>query len=121
MNLQQTSEKYKKNTVTNALPEELTLMLFDGAVRFINESYNSLINKNYERSNEFSIKTQKIIREFMLTLDMKYEMSKDLFKLYDYILFRLVESNRKKDLVMTEETRDMIIDLRDTWKKAMPR
>ena len=108
---------YKLNKIYIALPEELTLMLFNGAVDFIIKSNYFLKIKNYEKSNEFNIKTQKIIREFMVTLDMSYEMSKDLYKLYDYILYKLIESNIKKNIIIGEEIEKNIIDLRDNWKK----
>jgi flagellar protein FliS len=110
---------YKDNSIFTAPKEELTLMLYDGALKFINQAIIATENKNFAKANELILKVEAIIQEFQLTLDFKYEVSNDLNKLYDYMYWKLVDGNMKKDMDALHEVRDMIRDMRDTWKEAM--
>ena len=109
----------KENAVFTATKEELTLMLYDGALRFCNQAIVALEKKDYGKTNDYLIKVQNIIQEFQLTLDKRYEISAQLDSLYDYIYTRLVEANIKKDMEILEEIREHLRSLRDTWKEAM--
>lgn len=111
--------KYNDNKVFLASKEDLTLMLYDGAVKFCNQGLIALENGDNIKANESIIRVQNIIREFQITLDRKYEISAELDRLYDYIYRRLVEANLKKDIEILTESRDFIRDLRDTWKESM--
>lgn len=110
---------YKTQQVMTASPEDLTLMLYNGAIRFVTESMLALEKKDFEKSHNTNIKTQKIVREFMATLDMEYEISQNWMKLYDYIEYCLVQGNLKKDAGKLKEAKDMLVQLRDTWYQAM--
>ena len=55
----------------------------------------------------------------MATLDMDYDISKNLYSLYDYMKYRLVQANIKKDKEIVDEIIDMLSGFRDTWQKAM--
>ena len=112
-------EAYKNNSVFTATKEELTLMLYDGALRFCNQAVVYLEKKDYGKASEMMIKVQNIIQEFQLTLNKKYDISKELNVLYDYLYHRLVEANTKKDMNMLIEVRDHIRSMRDTWKEAI--
>jgi len=112
-------EAYKNNTVFTATKEELTLMLYDGALKFCNQAIVALEKNDYGKSNDMMIRVQNIIQEFQLTLDGRYEISAQLHLLYDYLFNRLLEANMKKDLEILTEVRNHIRDLRDTWKEAM--
>ncbi len=111
--------QYKENSVYTATPEELTLMLYNGLVKFIMQAQGAIDEKNIERANNSIIRAQDIVREFQVTLDMKYEVSKQLGSVYDYMYRRLIEANMKKDKEILEEVLGMAKDLRDTWTKAM--
>lgn len=112
-------DKYLENAVSTASKEELTLMLYDGAVKFCNQAIAAVENKDMSKSNEMIIKTENIIREFQLTLDRKYEVSKNFDVMYDYIYRRLIEANISKDVKILEEMRFLLKEMRDTWKEAM--
>jgi len=112
-------QAYKENSVFTASKEELTLMLYDGALRFCNLAEIALEKKDYAKANEMFIKVQNIIQEFQLTLNNKYEISKELNVLYHYLYSRLIEANTKKDIEILDEVRGHIRSLRDTWKEAM--
>jgi len=110
---------YKTQQIMTASPQELTLMLYNGAIRFVAESIQAIERKDMQKAHEANMRAQDIIREFMNTLDMQYEVSKGLDKLYDYIEYRLIQANMKKDIAQLVEAKDMLTELRDTWYQAM--
>lgn len=110
---------YKKNSIQTASPATLTLMLYDGAVRFGKMAMEYMEAGNIEQTNEYIKKTQNIIVEFRSTLDFKYPVAKDFDVVYDYIYRRLVEANMKKDKDILEEALRYIEEMRDTWKEVM--
>ena len=111
--------QYKENSVYTATPEELTLMLYNGLVKFIMLAQSAIDDKNLEKANNSIIRAQDIVREFQVTLDMKYEVSKQLDNIYDYMYRKLIQANIKKDKDILEEVLGMAKDLRDTWTQAM--
>lgn len=112
-------EMYQNNSVNTASGPQLTLMLYDGCIRFVKRGIKATEDKDYQVKNEQLQKAQDIIRELMITLDPKVEISKQMMSLYDYILHLLQEGNIKNDLDSLEEALDLITDFRDTWREAM--
>ena len=102
-----------------ATPEELTLMLYNGCIKGIRLAKIGLEDKDYEKANLYLCKAQAIIRELRATLDMKYDISKNLYELYTYFLDRLIEANVKKESSILDEVEQFVSDLRDTWAEAM--
>jgi flagellar secretion chaperone FliS len=119
MALNKAYSQYKENSIFTASPEELTLMLYNGLVRFIMQAQNAVDNKDISKVHESIIRAQDIIREFQSTLDMKYEISKSLMLIYDYMYRRLLDANIKKDKDILEEVLGYAKELRDTWSQAM--
>ena len=113
------AEAYKKQQVLTATPEALTLMLYNGFLKFIKEVVDSPAEKKYENANIFLQKAQNIISEFRVTLNMDYEISHQLLPLYNYAYDRLVEGNMKSDPAIIQEATDIITELRDAWVQAM--
>lgn len=121
MNLTSTANAYKNQQIMTASPEELTLMLYNGALKFMAESIQAIEEKKFEKAHETNIRSQNIIREFMVTLDMQYELSHNLYEIYDYMHRSLIEANLKKDAAKLKEVRDLLRELRDAWAEAMKR
>ncbi|HWR06984.1 flagellar export chaperone FliS [Sporomusa sp.] len=119
MNAANMANTYKHQQIMTASPEELTLMLYNGALRFIAESMQAIDHGNMEKSHNSNLRAQAIMREFMATLDMQYEISQGYNKLYDYIEYRLIQANLKKDKSQLEEAKNMLQELRDAWVQAM--
>lgn len=117
--MQNPYNQYKENNIKTASPENLTLMLYNGALKFINQGKLFIDEKNVSKSNDAIQKAQAIIQELNITLDMQYEISKNLRSLYTYILDKLVEANMSKDKAILDEAGVMVTELRDTWKEAM--
>ena len=111
--------KIEDNAVFTATKEELTLMLYEGALKFINQAIDATENEDFQKANVLIIRVEDIIREFQITLDFQYEISNQLNSLYDYMHRRLVEANMKKDVGILNEIRDMLREFRDMWKEAM--
>lgn len=107
---------YKNNTVNYASKEQLLLMLVDGAVKFSKKAELALKEKNTKDSHENLIKTQDIITELMVSLDVDAgEWAKQLYKVYEFIKAKLIESNMKKDISILQEVIPLIEDVRDIW------
>lgn len=119
MNTMNMAKAYKTQQIMTASPEQLTLLLYNGALRFIDESIQALENKDYPKSHERNLRAQDIVHEFMATLDMKLEISKTWLPLYDYIQFRLIQGNLKKDKEQLAEARNMLQEMRNTWVEVM--
>ena len=110
---------YKDSKILTASPAELTLMLYEGAIKFCNLALMAIEKKDYAKANLNIIKAERIISEFRATLDFKYPVAQDFDNVYNYIYSRLIESNIKKDSAILEETLNHIRDMRDTWKEVM--
>ncbi len=110
---------YQQNSVQTASPAKLTLMLYDGAIKFCNIALEGIEEGNIEKASNNIIKAEKIIVEFRATLDMKYPVAKEFDIVYDYVYRRLVEANMKKDKEILQEALGHIKTMRDTWKEVM--
>lgn len=119
MNVADMANRYKNQQAMTAAPEELTLMLYNGALRFVTESIQGIDSQDIAKAHNANLRVQEIIREFRATLDMQYEISKNLDQLYEYMEFRLLQANATKDKVQLEEVKGMLQELRDTWHQAM--
>ena len=111
--------QYKQNTVFSATPEELTLMLYDGAIKFMNIGKYHIENNNIIKAHEALIRAQDIIIELNSSLNMEYEVSENLRGLYEFVLDRLIDANIYKKVEPVDEALEIITEMRDTWKEAM--
>ncbi|MCA1055313.1 flagellar export chaperone FliS [Rossellomorea aquimaris] len=110
---------YQNNSVNTASPGELTLMLYNGSLKFLNIAKKAIEDKNIELKNTNIQKVQAIVNELMVTLNMDLEVSKNMMSLYDYLNRRLAEANVKNDLSILEEIEEFLTDFRDTWKQVV--
>ena len=111
--------QYNRNKILTASPAELTLMLYEGCIKFINIAIKAVEDKDTQKANLNIQKAEKIIDEFRRTLDFKYPVAKDFDVVYDYIFNKLVAANMKKDPVILDEALKEIRDMRDNWKEIM--
>lgn len=110
---------YQNNKINTATPADLTLMLYEGAIKFCNIALTSLEEKDIAKTNTNILKAEKIIMEFRATLDFKYSVANDFDVVYDYMYRRLVEANINKDKEILEEVLGYLREMRDTWKEVM--
>lgn len=111
--------QYNNSKILTASPAELTLMLYDGAIKFCNIAIQAVEQKDIEKAHNNIIRTQRIVDYFRQTLDMKYPVSKDFDRVYSYLSQRLVEANIKKDKEILEEVNQHLHSMRDTWREVM--
>lgn len=116
---QNTINAYQRNAIMTASPAELTLMLYEGAIKFCNIAIMGIEQKDMEKAHINLKKAQDIISEFRITLDRKYPVWEDFDRVYDYIYRRLVEANISKDIEIIEDALKYIREMRDTWKEVM--
>ena len=117
--MQTAYNSYKNNAILTASPRELTLMLYNGAVKFCNQALVAMEKGNIQEANNNIIRVQNIVEEFRVTLDLEIPMSKELDRVYEYMLWSLVQGNIHKDTKKIEEVLNMLREYRDAWKKAM--
>ncbi|OAB41859.1 flagellar export chaperone FliS [Paenibacillus antarcticus] len=111
-------DKYRQSSVQTSNPAQLVLMLYDGAIRFVKAGVEGIRNSDLQKANDNLGKAQTIISELMSTLDHSYDISKNLYSLYDYMNFLLIQSNIKKVIEPAEEALSYLLNLRETWLEA---
>lgn len=110
---------YQINKINTATPAELTLMLYEGAIKFCNIAIIGIEEHDISKANNNIIKAEKIITYLQNTLDFKYEVAKDFDNVYNYVYQRLVQANISKNKEIMEEVLIHLRDMRDTWKEVM--
>ena len=118
---QNMAQQYNRNKVLTASPAELTLLLYEGAIKFCNIAAVAIEKKDIEKAHTNIVKAELIIEEFQASLNHKYSVAEDFDKIYNYIYGLLVEANMKKDLDILEKATEELRGMRDTWKKVMKR
>ena len=111
--------EYTTNKILTASPAEVTLMLYEGAIKFCNIAIVAIEHGEIEKAHVNIKKTQRIIEEFRNTLDHNYPVAEDFDRIYVYLLQRLLEANIKKDTAILEEVNMHLRSVRDTWKQVM--
>ncbi len=111
---------YEENNVTTADSGKLLIMLYDGAIKFSRFAEIAIKDKDYNLKNIYLGKTQSIIEELKLTLNMETgEVAENLDELYGFMLSELIQGNIKNDLEKVIGVREMLEDLRNTWSQII--
>lgn len=110
---------YANNKVMTASPAELTLMLYDGAIKFCNIAIRAIEEGDVEKAHNNIVKVENIIDEFRATLNHKYVVAEDFENVYVYLRERLSLANMKKDKEILGEVLKHLRTMRDTWKEVM--
>ena len=111
--------QYQNAKIMTASPAELTLMLYDGAIKFGNVAIVAMENKDPAKAHENIVKVEKIVQNFRDTLDRKYAVSQDFDNVYVYLLRRCHEANIGKDPEIMEEVLKHLRSMTDNWKEVM--
>lgn len=112
-------QAYANNSVTTASPGELTLMLYNGCIKFIRLAEKAMKENNIEQKNHNIQKAQAIVRELSVTLKTDTEVAQNMLVLYEYMYERLVEANVKNDPAILTEVEEFATEFRDTWKQVI--
>ena len=110
---------YANNKVLTASKAELTLLLYEGAIKFCNFAITSIEENDIPKAHTNIVKVEKIIEEFQSTLNHKYPVAKDFDNVYRYLHQRLIQANVSKDAEILKEVLKHLRTMRDTWKEVM--
>lgn len=116
---EQMMQQYNRSRILTASPAELTLLLYDGAIKFCNLAIVAIEKKDIPAAHTNIVKVEKIIEEFRSTLNRDYPVAEDFDRVYCYLLRRLQDANVKKDIEIINEILEHLRSMRDTWKQVM--
>ncbi len=119
MAVQNPYSNYAKQGVMTASPGELTLMLYDGCIKFIKRAQIFIEEQNMEQAHNNIVRAQDIIIELTNTLDLNYTLSDELLAIYDFINHELIEANITKDTEKLGGIAELLSDIRNTWQQAI--
>lgn len=119
MALPQAYAQYNNSKILTAKPAELTLMLYEGAIKFCNISLDAIERNDIEKAHQHIIKVQRIIDYLRQTLDMSYPVAQDFDNIYSYLAMRLREANISKDPEILTEVNEHLHSVRDNWVLVM--
>ncbi|MFY9394801.1 MAG: flagellar export chaperone FliS [Halanaerobiales bacterium] len=116
-------QRYKDAQYSTASPEQLMLMLYEGAIKFARQAQEEMREKNIEGANNKLKKTGDIISELMVSLDMEQggEIARNLYNLYDYMNRRLIQANIRKDPGLVDEVITLLTSLKESWEEVIGR
>lgn len=112
-------QNYQNNAVMTASPGELTLMLYNGAIKFCNLAIDAIGQRDMQKANQASLRAQDIVTELRATLDTQYPIGEEMDRLYVFIKQLLMEGNIQKDVTKIADARDLIREFRDTWQEVI--
>lgn len=115
----QAQEQYLQTQVQTASPGELTLMLYNGCIRFIKQAIACMERHDIAGKHANFVRAQNIVEELQATLNMKYDIAQQLGSLYEFIQTKLSDANVKMDAEVAYYCVSMLTELRDTWFEAV--
>ncbi len=114
-------KQYQTSNITTATPEKLMILLFDGALQFLQKAKTAIAENNLKERSENIENARKIIREFMRTIDLKNgnDVSKMLFKLYNKMAANLIKANVQRNSALIDEVIEDMTNIRWGFQKAI--
>ncbi|MDO5111658.1 MAG: flagellar export chaperone FliS [Clostridia bacterium] len=109
-------QRYQNDNVMMARPIELTIMLYDGLIKKLKLAKLYTEDHDYAMANKCFIGAQDIIDELLHSLDLRYEVSSSLMKLYDFMLWQTAQANMAKDVSLVEPVISVAENLREAWQ-----
>lgn len=114
---------YLRDAVLTATPEQLQLMLYDGAIRFARQAREAMTASDFTNSCEKLLKSQRILVEMEAGLkhDVNGELCARLARVYRFVFARLVDANLRRDLEALDEALRVLNFERETWAMLVQR
>lgn len=121
MNLQQVYQQYQRTQVETANPGKLVIMLYQGGIKFLKLAKKSMEDNDLEGVNNYLIRTQDIINELMVTLDLENggEIAENLYRLYEFMNYQLIQANIKKEGEPIVQVEELLVELLDAWEQIV--
>lgn len=111
--------KYQDSKILTASPAELTLMLYEGIIKFTNIGITAIENREFQKANTNILKAERIVDHLSATLNDKYPVAEDFLNIYNCIMQALIRGNMRKDIAELERALEYSRMIRDTWKDVM--
>ena len=114
-------KQYQTSNITTATPEKLMIMLFDGAVQFLQKAKKAIEEKNLQERATNIESARKIVRELMRSIDLENgnDVSKSLFVLYNRMAMKLIKANVSKNVALIDEVIEDLSNIRWGFQKAI--
>ena len=114
-------KQYQTSNITTATPEKLMIMLFDGAIQFLQKAKTAIDEKNYQERALNIENARKIIRELMRTIDLENgnDVSKNLFRLYNNMAMNLIKANVSRNVGLVDSVIEDLTNIRWGFQKAI--
>ncbi len=114
-------KQYQTSNITTATPEKLMILLFDGAIQFLQKAKVNIAEKNFQERSKNIDGARKIIRELMRTIDLENgnDVSKQLFKLYNRMAMNLIKANVQRNSTIVDEVIQDLTNIRWGFQKAI--
>jgi flagellar protein FliS len=114
-------KQYQKSSIETASREQILIMLYDGAIQFLNKAKIAMENKEHEAIHNNLIGAQNIIQEFINSMDREVapQLAENLISLYEYFLRRLIQANMKRQIEPIDEVLKYLKSLKATWEQAI--
>ena len=114
-------KQYQASNINTATPEKLMILLFDGAIQFLQKAKVAITENNYKERSANIDGARKIIRELMRTIDLENgnDVSKQLFKLYNRMVMNLIKANIQKNCEKIDEVIEDLSNIRWGFQKAI--
>ena len=121
MTLMNAYAQYNNSKVLTASPQELTKMLYDGAIKFCNIAQIGLEKGDDLKFTTNLVKVENIVVYLNSTLDMKYPVAKDFENVYNLILGLCVDADLHREYAEENmaKVNKFLHTMRDTWVQAM--
>ena len=114
-------KQYQKSSIETASREQILIMLYDGAIQFLNKAKVAMETKDFEGIHNNLIGAQNIIQEFINSMDREVapQLAENLISLYEYFIRRLVQANMKRQVEPIDEVLKYLKSLKATWEQAI--
>lgn len=114
-------KQYQTSNITTATPEKLMILLFDGALQFLQKAKVAITENNIKERSENIDGARKIIRELMRTIDLENgnDVARQLFRLYNRMAMNLIKANIQRNISKVDEVIEDLTNIRWGFQKAI--
>ena len=114
-------KQYQTSNITTATPEKLMILLFDGAIQFLQKAKVAIAEKDLKERSANIESARKILRELMRTIDLENgnDVSKRLFRLYNRMAMKLIKANVQRSAGLIDEVLEDFMNIRWGFQKAI--
>ena len=111
-------QQYKEQSVNTMTQGELLLLLYEELLKRLRRAEISLEKQDFSLFDSSVQRCREIVTYLMDTLDYRYEISRDLRRLYDYFIYEFIRLSSGRNPEVIGEVRPLITELRDAFAEA---